>query len=147
MTRLPPVRREILVDAPPDRAFTVFTDDIGGWWPLGSYSVFGAAATVAFEEGRIVERSPEGETAVWGTVREWEPGRVVSFTWHPGHDADQASAVTVTFHDRVDRTLVVLEHSGWEIFADPEAARAEYEGGWVGVLGCYQSVFASEVSR
>lgn len=147
MTALPPVRREILVPAPPERAFSVFTEGIGAWWPLGTHSVYGATATVGFEDGRIVERSAEGETTVWGTVKEWEPGRIVSFTWHPGHDADKASAVTVTFQERGDRTLVVLEHTGWEIFADPEAARSEYDGGWVGVLGCYENAIASELSR
>ncbi|HEX3540352.1 MAG TPA: SRPBCC domain-containing protein [Acidimicrobiales bacterium] len=147
MTILPPVRREVIVDAPPERAFAVFTDEIGRWWPMVGHSVYGATAAVGFDDGRIVERSAEGEQAVWGTVTKWDPGRVVSFTWHPGHDADRASAVTVTFHDRGERTLVVLEHTGWEIYADPEAARAEYHGGWVGVLDRYQKATTSMVGR
>jgi uncharacterized protein YciI len=32
---------------------------------------------------------------------------------------------------------VRLEHSGWEIFDDPAAARAEYDEGWPRVLDCY----------
>lgn len=147
MRTLPPVRREIIVAAPPERAFAVFTDEIGRWWPLGDHSVYGATSTVGFDDGRIVERSAQGEQAVWGTVTAWQPGRVVSFTWHPGEEADRASAVTVTFHDRGERTLVVLEHTGWEIFADPDAARAEYDGGWVGVLDRYQDATASVVGR
>ena len=35
------------------------------------------------------------------------------------------------------QTLVRLEHAGWEAFADPAAARAEYDQGWPLVLDCY----------
>jgi hypothetical protein len=44
----------------------------------------------------------------------------------------------VTFAQRDPRrTLVVLEHSGWEAFDDPAAARREYENGWPMVLDRY----------
>jgi hypothetical protein len=32
-THAAPVRSSIVVDAPIDRAFTVFTEEIGSWWP------------------------------------------------------------------------------------------------------------------
>jgi uncharacterized protein YndB with AHSA1/START domain len=137
LTTLPPIRREIIVDGDPETAFAVFTDDIGAWWPVAEHSVFGAGSTVAFEGGRIIERAADGRESVWGTVQEWEPGRSLRFTWHPGKDAESASTVRVAFHDRTDRTLVVLEHSGWEVFADPGAARAEYDNGWPAVLDQY----------
>jgi hypothetical protein len=57
VSTIPPVRREILVDADPQTAFEVFTAQIGRWWPLAELSVYGADATVAFE----------------GTVRPWQP--------------------------------------------------------------------------
>jgi uncharacterized protein YndB with AHSA1/START domain len=137
MTSLPPIRREILVDGPAELAFRVFTDGIGGWWPLETFSVFGADATVSFDDGEIVELSPTGERSVWGTVTDWQPGERVAFTWHPGRDADKASQVAVTFTANDDKTLVALERSGWEVFADPEGARAEYDKGWPMVLGRY----------
>jgi uncharacterized protein YciI len=42
--------------------------------------------------------------------------------------------------DRLEgsQTLVRLEHTGWEAFDDPAAARAEYDHGWPLVLGRYQ---------
>jgi hypothetical protein len=46
-----PVRREIRVGAPADRTFTLFTDRIGEWWPLGDHAVYGDGA-VAFEDRR-----------------------------------------------------------------------------------------------
>jgi uncharacterized protein YciI len=70
-------------------------------------------------------------------VTEWIAGEKVTFTWHPGRPAERASRVTVTFDQRGDGTLVTLEHSGWEVFDDPDAARREYDRGWPAVLGRY----------
>jgi uncharacterized protein YndB with AHSA1/START domain/uncharacterized protein YciI len=138
MSELTPIRREILVDASPQAAFEVFTAGIGRWWPVAELSVYGAGAEVGFSGGRIVERSPEGQSAAWGTVTRWEPPGCVAFTWHPGGDPEPASRVTVTFTAAGRQTLVRLEHAGWEAFADPAAARAEYEHGWPQVLDCYR---------
>jgi len=139
---LPPIHREILVDAPPDVAFALFTSKIGDWWPLAELSVFGAGTTVAFEDGALVERSPDGQSAEWGQVTSWLPPEEFSMTWHPGRDTLAASHVTVTFRAAGDQTLVVLEHAGWDVFADPAAARAEYEHGWPEVLRLYQAAVA-----
>jgi len=65
VSTVPPIRREVLVDAGPEAAFDVFTAGIGRWWPIA-------------------------------------------------------------------------ELSGWDAFADPAAARAEYDHGWPIVLGRYQ---------
>ena len=138
MSTVPPIRREILVDADPQTAFEVFTARIGRWWPLEEHSVYGASATVAFEDGRLVERSADGQAAVWGAVTRWEPPTAVAFSWHPGQPAERASRVEVTFAAADGRTLVTLEHAGWEVFADPAAARAEYDQGWPAVLAGYR---------
>jgi uncharacterized protein YciI len=131
------------------------------------HGVRGQAATASFEKmsvgARIVERTlgsdpagPDGaspggagqdrtggEVTVWGTVTRWDPPKAVVFSWHPGYSADRASQVKVTFAaadpapDGTARTLVRLEHTGWEAFAEPAAARAEYDEGWPFVLGRY----------
>jgi uncharacterized protein YciI len=138
MSPVPPIRREILVDAGPDAAFEIFTAGIGRWWPLEKLSLHGRGSTVAFTGGQIVESSPDGERVVWGTVTRWDPPAALAFTWHPGYSADRASHVEVTFAAAQDQTLVTLEHSGWEAFADPAAARAEYDHGWPVVLDGYR---------
>lgn len=73
MSTVPPIRREVLVDAGPEIAFDVFTEGIGRWWPLAEHSVHGAGGTVAFTGGQLVERSATGQRCVWGTVTRWEP--------------------------------------------------------------------------
>jgi uncharacterized protein YciI len=145
---LPPIRREIVVDADQDTAFEAFTARIGRWWPLAELSVHGAGSTVEFAGGQIVEQSAGGETAIWGEVTTWDPPGALAFTWHPGRDPGRASQVRVTFTELGEQTRVRLEHSGWEIFDDPAAARAEYDEGWPPVLDCYRddvaAVMASE---
>jgi hypothetical protein len=103
VSTVPPIRREILVDADPAAAFEMFTAGLGRWWPLEELSVYGKGATVAFADGQIVERSADGEAAVWGTVTRWEPPVAVAFTWHPAQPADRASHVEVRRRQRRDR--------------------------------------------
>ena len=135
---VPPIRREILVDADPATAFAVFTERISQWWPLEDLSVYGPGGTVGFADGQIVEQSASGDAAVWGTVYLWEPGAALAFSWHPGGPPDQATHVEVTFTHTDAQTLVTLTHTGWERFADPAETRAEYEQGWPVVLGTYR---------
>ena len=136
MTSIPPIRRETVVDAAPEIAFAVFTEGIASWWPLAELGVFNDG-TVAFVDGRIVETSADGAESVWGTVTEWDPPFRLGFTWHPGSAPERATAVEVTFATADARTLVTLVHRGWEVFADPQAARDEYDHGWPMVLGRY----------
>lgn len=136
---LPPLRRQVLVACDQPTAYRLFTDEIGSWWPLESHGCFGAGGRVAFEGQQIVETGPSGETAIWGTITEGDPPKTISFTWHPGRPAEEATRVTVTFAPTDDprTTLVTLEHSDWEVYSDPDAARSNYAAGWVIVLGRY----------
>jgi uncharacterized protein YndB with AHSA1/START domain len=133
------ITKEIHVDATPETAFAVFTEQIGDWWPLDRYSVFGADANVAFEDERIVERSPNGEESYWGEVLEFEASSRVRFTWHPGRAEDEdPTEVEVTFAADGDGTLVTLVHSGWErVSEERRAGRVDYDNGWPRVLGRY----------
>ena len=81
--------------------------------------------------------------AVWGTVTRWDPPDSVAFTWHPGRTADAASQVSVAFEAADGKTLVRLEHTGWEIFADPVAAREKYGHGWPAVLDGFAALVAA----
>jgi uncharacterized protein YndB with AHSA1/START domain len=139
MTQQPPVRRQVTVPGPVGAAFAVFTDEIGRWWPLGGgHSVYGEGGTVAFRDGRVVERGPGGQEAVWGTVLDWDPPHRLRLTWHPGRDSANATEVEVRFTAAADgQTTVTLEHRGWERLADPAATRSAYDEGWPIVLGAY----------
>ncbi|MBW3552814.1 MAG: SRPBCC domain-containing protein [Gemmatimonadetes bacterium] len=136
-----PVRRKVVVAASPDVAFQRFTAEMAEWWPMADFSVHGAGGTVEFGESEgeeIVERGPEGEAAVWGTVLEWDPPRKVRFTWHPGRDAGAAQEVEVTFLSTGESTEVSLVHGGWDASPEGRERRGRYEAGWERVLGAYR---------
>jgi len=142
-TRIPPpVRREILVEASPGRAFELFTMRIGAWWPLARFSVFQQDSQVALEDGRIVERSVDGRESVWGDVTEWDPPSALAFSWHPGYGPEHGTDVRVTFTASGAQTLVALTHSGWERMNDPFARAAEYENGWPAVLSGFAALIS-----
>jgi uncharacterized protein YndB with AHSA1/START domain/uncharacterized protein YciI len=143
----PPIRRQIVVPAPPHTAFTVFTDGIGGWWPLdGAHSVYRGGSTVEFRDGALVERGPDGTEAVWGRILAWEPPHRLRLTWHPGYAEERGTEVTVSFAAVAGgaQTLVTLEHAGWERLADGAARRAGYTAGWPVVLRYYVDSVGTE---
>jgi uncharacterized protein YndB with AHSA1/START domain len=134
----PPIRREVLVDLDPDRAFELFTARISDWWPLASHSVFGPGASVRFTDEKLVETLGD-QSAVWGEVIEWRPGTRLVISWHAGHSEAESTRVSVSFIERGEQTLVALEHSGWEAREDPVAIRREYDQGWPTVIASYAS--------
>jgi hypothetical protein len=138
-----PVIRETLVNASPDLAFELFTRHIGQWWPLDQFGVFNDG-TVAFENNAIVEHSGDRETT-WSEVTEWAPPTALSFSWHPGADAERATAVRLTFSPAGDHTLVSLVHSGWERTDHPDAAAEGYGNGWPVTLDCFRAYVAGAV--
>jgi uncharacterized protein YndB with AHSA1/START domain len=156
---IPAVRREITVDAPRERAFTVFTEQLGTWWPQDSHHITDMPAEAVMEGrvgGRCYGRSLRtGDEKDWGRVLAWEPpGRVVfawllSPQWQYEPDAEKASEVEVTFTDAGDgRTLVVLEHRGFERYAqDGERVAETVAGpdGWPMLLDLYAKGAAQAV--
>ena len=93
---IPPTRREIRVAATADRTFSLFTDRIGDWWPLGDYAVYGDG-TVAFEGKDVVEGAGDRAT-IWAEVTEWHPPRVLRLSWHPGGTVERAADLRVRAH-------------------------------------------------
>ena len=117
------------VDATPERAFAVFTEEIGQWWqPNGLFQFTdGRTGTLSFEPGvggRLVERHPDGDTFVVGDVRVWEPPHRLVMSWRTERfEADQETELHVTFGAAGDQTRVTVEHFGWDTIPAEHAAR------------------------
>ena len=66
-----PLRMSFDVACPADHAFSVWTSDIGTWWP-DDHTVTGRGDVAVVLEcrvgGRIFERTPEGDEHDWGEV-------------------------------------------------------------------------------
>ena len=139
MTTYALVESEVRVKASPDRAFTLFTANIGDWWPVNSNSVY--KGTVSFEGDELVERSGE-KVAVWAEVTRWDPPSALGLTWHAGSDASRTTDILVTFTPEGDETVVHLTHSAWERLLDGEEQSRDYAQGWPPVLGEYAKLFS-----
>jgi uncharacterized protein YndB with AHSA1/START domain len=143
-TTVEAVKKSLVVKCSPDRAFEVFTREIGSWWPLTQYSIGQDKITeVVFEEqvgGRIFERHNDGGEGEWGRVLAWDPPNRFTMTWYPGGTPDKATELEVRFAPEGAGTRVDLEHSGWEILgAEAADTRGQYDGGWQGVLGHFET--------
>jgi uncharacterized protein YndB with AHSA1/START domain len=139
------IRKEIFVDASPETAFRVFTEQIAEWWPLAKHGTFlEQADKVSFEdrEGwKMIERAKDGRETVWGEVLEYEFSSRLRMTWHPGRSSEEMpTEIELTFVADGDGTTVVLEHRGWEkAGSEVRAARAGYDAGWIEVLNTYRA--------
>jgi uncharacterized protein YndB with AHSA1/START domain len=129
------IRKQIMVDAPIERAFTVFTGRFGDFKPP-EHNLLGAPiAETVFEPragGSIVERAVDGSECRWARILVFEPPDRVVFSWDISPrwtietDQAQTSEVEVRFYpESPTRTRVELEHRhldrhgpGWEAVAD-----------------------------
>jgi hypothetical protein len=76
----------IRVATTPERAFDVFTREIGAWWRPNDLFRFTpkGSGRVAFEGGaggRLIETLPNGEVFEIGRIVAWEPGVRLAFGW------------------------------------------------------------------
>ena len=144
-----PVRKEIVVEASQARAFRVFTEDLGVWWPLATHHIGEKAAETAIIEpragGRWFERAADGTECPWGKVLVWDPpGRIV-LSWEIGANFKYDPALSLELEISFvvlgpASTRIELEHRNLERLGDAvETMRAAFdsEGGWTGILQAY----------
>lgn len=149
------VRRSVIVEAPIERAFSVFTERFGDFKPPEHNLLGVPIAETVFEThigGHIYDRGTDGSECRWARVLAFEPpDRVVvswdiSPYWQVETDLDHTSEVEVRFvAETPQRTRVELEHrnidrhgSGWEGVRDGVADDA----GWTLYLDRYAALLA-----
>ena len=125
------VRSAIVVEAPIERAFRVFTEDFDRVKPREHNMLAVEIAETVFEPrvgGRVYDRGVDGSECQWARVLAFEPPNRVVFSWDISPhwqietDRERTSEVEVRFiAESGDRTRVVLEHrnldrhgDGWE---------------------------------
>ncbi len=129
------VSTSVIVQAPIARAFSVFTEGIGTWWPPQHHILEGELAEMVFEPhvgGAIIDRATDGSECRWARALAYEPPHRVVFSWEINTrwqietDPERTSEVEVRFTAQApDRTLAELEHrrldrhgEGWEQMRD-----------------------------
>jgi uncharacterized protein YndB with AHSA1/START domain len=149
------VRSQIVVDAPIERAFSVFTEDFGSFKPPEHNLLEVEIAETVFEThvgGHLYDRGVDGSECRWARVLAYEPPNRVVFSWDISPqwqietDPEKTSEVEVRFvAEAPGRTRVELEHRnlerhgpGWE----PERDAVGGEGGWPLYLQRFDQVLA-----
>ena len=147
---------EQTVQAPIDRAFAIFVDEIGTWWPReytwakDNLEEFGIEAKY---EGKCFERSKDGSTQIWGSVLTLGRPEHIVFAWQinadrsPEPNVALASRVDVRFVEASpDTTNIVLVHrdfprhgSGWQKYRANMASTS----GWPKIIDHYAKAVAS----
>jgi len=150
------VRHEIVVAAPIDRAFSVFTKDFGSFKPREHNMLGVEIAETVFElreGGHVYDRGIDGSECRWARVLAYEPpNRVliswdISPQWQVETDLEKTSEVEVRFTaESPERTRVELEHRNLDRHGDGwEAVRGgvDSEGGWPLYLQRYAELLAA----
>ncbi|MBQ1051963.1 SRPBCC family protein [Micromonospora sp. C51] len=147
------VRRQIIVNAPIERAFTTFTERFGDFKPREHNLLGVAIAETVFEPrvgGHIYDRGVDGTECRWARVLAYDPPDRVVFSWDISPqwqvetEPDNTSEVEVRFvAEAPHRTRVELEHRhldrhgpGWESVRDGVAN----DGGWPLYLDRYAAL-------
>jgi uncharacterized protein YndB with AHSA1/START domain len=129
------MQTSILVEVPVERAFSVFTNDIGSWWPPEHHVLQSELAEMVFEPregGHVYDRGVDGSECHWARVLVYEPPERVVFSWNINlawqieDDPSKVSEVEVLFvPETPGRTRVTLEHrhidrhgEGWQQMRD-----------------------------
>jgi len=151
------VRRQIVVEAPIDRAFSVFTERFGDFKPPEHNLLGVAIAETVFEPrvgGHIYDRGVDGSECRWARVLAHDPPHRVVFSWDISpqwrieEDPDNTSEVEVRFVvETPQRTRLELEHRnidrhgpGWQGVAGGVAD----DSGWSLYLRRYAAMFSED---
>jgi uncharacterized protein YndB with AHSA1/START domain len=151
------VSTSIVVAAPIDRAFRVFTEDFDRIKPREHNMLAVDIAETVFERrvgGRIFDRGVDGSECQWARVLAFEPPDRVVFSWDISpqwqieSDLDKTSEVEVRFvAESPERTRVEIEHRnldrhgpGWESARDGVGGQA----GWPLYLQRFADLTAKE---
>jgi uncharacterized protein YndB with AHSA1/START domain len=143
----------IEVRAPVERAFRVFTEDIGSWWDAGHHVLQTEVAEMVFEPrvgGYVYDRGLDGSECRWARVLVYEPPHRlmiswdVSPQWQVESDPAKTSEVEVRFIPQgPDRTRVELEHrhldrhgGGWQQMRDAIASPEGWPAGLRAFADC-----------
>lgn len=147
-----PVRREVVVDAAPARAFDVFVGSIARWWPKSHHIGAEEPELVKIEPfagGRWFERDAKGRECDVGKVLAYEPPRRLVLAWQLTqefkYDPDLVTEVEVKFSPAGAKTRVELVHSRLERLGEAGAdlrGKVDAPNGWTAILALYQAYAA-----
>lgn len=145
------VKRTIHVAVPIEKAFQVFVEKMGQWWPATHHigaEPFHDVVVEPKQGGRWFELDSKGAECQWGRVLLWEPPRRLILSWQMQPDwkvdldREKGSEVALLFvAEGPSATRLEFEHryierhgTGFEKLFEG----VNSPGGWTAVLASYQ---------
>jgi hypothetical protein len=133
------ITRTVVLACPPTRAFSLFTERAGEWWPADRRHTKDPASTIRVEKtGRFYERATDGKEVELGIVRAWEDGKRLLLDWYPGTSAAAPTHVEIRFEPEGAVTRVTIEHrpgAAGELYSQ-RASR--FEESWTRVFAAWE---------
>ena len=150
------VRKSIVVPAPVEKAFAVFTERLGDFKPPEHNLLASPIAETVLQPwvgGHIVDRGTDGSECRWARILVFDPPERLVFSWDISpewrieSDPDRTSEVEVRFvAESSDSTRVDLEHRyldrhgpGWQAVLDG----VDGDEGWPLYLSRYAGLVTS----
>lgn len=111
--------KSVVLACHPERAFSLFNEHAGLWWPAERRHTKDAASVIRIEaSGRFFERASDGTEVDLGVVRQFEPARRLVLDWYPGTGRANPTQVEVKFEAVDDGTRVTVTHGPGAAGAD-----------------------------
>lgn len=131
------VERNILIDAPPERVWQGWVDEINAWWSRPYYIDAERVTGLRFEPrlgGLFVEEWGQDAGYLIGQIIEWLPPRRLAYTWSEKSWSGITTIVRLELFPEGDGTRLALQHEGFERLPDGADQRAGYEKGQADLL-------------
>lgn len=132
------IQKTVILKCGVERAFRLFTEHAGEWWPTERRHTKDEASAIVLEPapgGRFFERARDGREVPLGVVRAFEPPARLLLDWYPGTGPDAPTEVEVRFEAVREGTRVIVLHgegaAGEALFGQRVAA---YDRSWDLVL-------------
>jgi uncharacterized protein YndB with AHSA1/START domain len=152
---VPPVRKQVTVNAGPERAFRLFTEGMDRWWTRGHHIGASPLRSIQLEPrvgGRWATFSEDGSEGTLGKVLRWEPPRRLVLAWQINadwaYDPGFITEIEVRFTAvEPELTRVDFEHRNLEQLGRAAAEiRGKFDdaGGWYASLERFAALLAGE---
>ena len=141
-----PIQQRVRVKVGPAKAFALFTQKMGLWWPHKKTIGPAPRADIVIEPaigGRWYERAEDGTETPWGHVLSYNPPRRIILAWQISSewkfDPNLVTEVEINFTAHGSETDVFLEHRNLErLGSDQTNMLSLMDQGWGAIMASYQ---------
>jgi uncharacterized protein YndB with AHSA1/START domain len=152
-----PVRKSVVVNVSPARAFEAFTAEFDSWWPRSHHignAPMRKAIIEGFVGGRCYSEQIDDTECPWGTVLQWDPPHrfvmawQITPEWKYEPDVSKCSEVEVQFTELAGGTTRIdLEHRYFHRHGAGGATMrtaVDSPNGWGDLLGMFAAKLEKE---